>query len=398
MAEIILAAGREKSLLRRHPWVYSGALASVPPGLEPGAPVTLRSASGAFLAYGIYNPRSQIAVRALSFDERLPADGDLVRRRISRAALRRASLRARGCSGLRLVASEGDCLPGLTVDQYNEFLVLAISSRAMEVYRDDIIGALDALYPGAPLYERSDSRTRLKEGLEIRRGVVRGPEPPSALYFRENGLVCLPADIPNGHKTGAYLDQRSGRLYACALAGGARVLNCFSYTGGFGLWALKGGARSVDNVDVSEPALRAARDAVVFNHLDPGRCRFIRADVFDFLRRRVQEGALYDLVILDPPKFADSAASLRRACRGYQDINRLAFRLVADGGHLLTFSCSGLVGPELFQKITADAALEAGVQGTVAAALRQDSDHPVSLPCPETFYLKGLDIIVDRGD
>ncbi len=169
------------------------------------------------------------------------------------------------------------------------------------------------------------------------------------------------------------------------------MLNCFCYTGGFGLWALKGGALKVENVDVSQQALDEAKAGVVFNHLDPGRCRFIKKDVFEFLRTQVEKGEQYDLVILDPPKFAESAKNLSRACRGYQDINRLGFKLVKKGGHLLTFSCSGLVGPELFQKITADAALDAGVNAVIRGTLRQDSDHSVSLPCPESFYLKGLD-------
>ena len=204
----------------------------------------------------------------------------------------------------------------------------------------------------------------------------------------------MPVDIKNGHKTGAYLDQRQSRYHAGTLSKGARVLNCFSYTGGFGLWALKGGAKSVDNVDVSSLALNAAKTGVVFNHLDPGRCHFIKEDVFEFLRKQAENQVKYDLVILDPPKFAESAANLKRACRGYQDINRLGLKLVAKGGRLLTFSCSGLVDSALFQKIVADAALEANVDGRIISTLRQDDDHIVSLPCPETFYLKGLEVAV----
>ncbi|MGN0902838.1 MAG: class I SAM-dependent rRNA methyltransferase, partial [Succinivibrio sp.] len=240
----------------------------------------------------------------------------------------------------------------------------------------------------------SDTKSRLKEGLKERKGVIEGIEPDDTLYVKEEGQIYIPVDIKNGHKTGAYLDQRQSRIKAGSLSKGASVLNCFSYTGGFGLWALKGGAARVENVDVSEHALNAAKSGVVFNHLDPGRCRFIKKDVFAYLREQVENGVKYDLVILDPPKFAESASNLKKACRGYQDINRLGLSLVKKGGRLLTFSCSGLVDPQLFQKIVADAALDAKVDGRIISTLRQDEDHVISLPCPETFYLKGLEIAV----
>lgn len=264
----------------------------------------------------------------------------------------------------------------------------------MERYKNIICQTLKEIFPECSIYERSDTKSRAKEGLPVRKGVVIGTEPDDTIYVREEGQVYIPVDIKNGHKTGAYLDQRLSRIKAGSLSKGASVLNCFSYTGGFGLWALKGGAKRIENVDVSEHALNAAKTGVAFNHLDPGRCKFLKKDVFAYLREQVENGAKYDLVILDPPKFAESAANLKKACRGYQDINRLGLKLVAKGGHLLTFSCSGLVDPALFQKIVADAAIDAGVDGRVLGSLRQDEDHVVSLPCPETFYLKGLDIAV----
>ncbi len=395
MQDIILHEGREKSLLRHHPWIFSKAIANEPNNLKAGSIVNVLDANGNFLCQGVYSPKSQIRVRALSFDVNIKVDDALIEKRISDAVNLRQNLILRGNDGVRLVASEGDFLPGLIVDKYNDFIVLSISSYAMEIFKDVIVDSLQKHFPNASFYERSDTKSRLKEGLAEHCGVLRGETPPDVLYVKENDKVYVPVDICHGHKTGAYLDQRQSRLHASTLSKGARVLNCFSYTGGFGLWALKGGAKSVDNVDVSSLALNAAKSGVVFNHLDPGRCRFIKEDVFEFLRKKVEEKVTYDLVILDPPKFAESAANLRRACRGYQDINRLGLKLVAKGGRLLTFSCSGLVDQNLFQKIVADAAIEANVQGTVITTLRQDSDHVVSLPCPETFYLKGLEVAVN---
>lgn len=391
---VILQEGRERSLLRHHPWVFSKAIYKEDLTLKPGSTVKVLSFNGDFLCYGLYSPKSQIRVRALSFDERVIIDEKLISERIFAAHKLRERLIERGNDGVRLVSSEGDLLPGLIVDKYNDFIVISISSCGMERFRKVIIDALQALYPKASLYERSDTKSRLKEGLQNRCGVISGAQPPDVIYVKENNSIFMPVDIKNGHKTGAYLDQRQSRYHAGTLSKGARVLNCFSYTGGFGLWALKGGAKSVDNVDVSSLALNAAKTGVAFNHLDPGRCRFIKEDVFEFLRKQVENQVKYDLVILDPPKFAESAANLKRACRGYQDINRLGLKLVANGGRLLTFSCSGLVDSALFQKIVADAALEANVDGRIISTLRQDDDHIVSLPCPETFYLKGLEVAV----
>lgn len=391
---VILQEGRERSLLRHHPWVFSKAIYKEDLTLKPGSTVKVLSFNGDFLCYGLYSPKSQIRVRALSFDERVIIDEKLISERIFAAHKLRERLIERGNDGVRLVSSEGDLLPGLIVDKYNDFIVISISSCGMERFRKVIIDALQSLYPKASLYERSDTKSRLKEGLQNRCGVISGAEPPDVIYVKENNGIFMPVDIKNGHKTGAYLDQRQSRYHAGTLSKGARVLNCFSYTGGFGLWALKGGAKSVDNVDVSSLALNAAKTGVAFNHLDPGRCRFIKEDVFEFLRKQVENQVKYDLVILDPPKFAESAANLKRACRGYQDINRLGLKLVANGGRLLTFSCSGLVDSALFQKIVADAALEANVDGRIISTLRQDDDHIVSLPCPETFYLKGLEVAV----
>lgn len=394
VATIISNEGREKSLLRHHPWIFSKAIQSTDDSLQMGQTVEVVNQAGDFLCYGLYSPNSQIRVRALSFDENVKISDELIASRVKDAVALRKNVFARGNDGVRLISSEGDLLPGLIADKYNEFIVISISSCGMERYKNVICQTLKEIFPECSIYERSDTKSRAKEGLPVRKGVVIGSEPDDTIYVREEGQVYIPVDIQNGHKTGAYLDQRLSRIKAGSLSKGASVLNCFSYTGGFGLWALKGGAKRIENVDVSEHALNAAKTGVAFNHLDPGRCKFLKKDVFAYLREQVEKGAKYDLVILDPPKFAESAANLKKACRGYQDINRLGLKLVAKGGHLLTFSCSGLVDPALFQKIVADAAIDAGVDGRVLGTLRQDEDHVVSLPCPETFYLKGLDIAV----
>ena len=391
---VILNEGREKSLLRHHPWIFSKAIQKADESLQMGQTVEVVNQAGEFLCYGLYSPNSQIRVRALSFDENVKITDALIASRVKDAISLRKNVFARGNDGVRLISSEGDLLPGLIADKYNEFIVISISSCGMERYKNIICQTLKEIFPKCSIYERSDTKSRAKEGLPVRKGVVIGTEPDDTIYVREEGQVYIPVDIKNGHKTGAYLDQRLSRIKASSLSKGASVLNCFSYTGGFGLWALKGGAKRIENVDVSEHALNAAKTGVAFNHLDPGRCKFLKKDVFAYLREQVEKGAKYDLVILDPPKFAESAANLKKACRGYQDINRLGLKLVAKGGHLLTFSCSGLVDPALFQKIVADAAIDAGVDGRVLGTLRQDEDHVVSLPCPETFYLKGLDIAV----
>lgn len=391
---VILNEGREKSLLRHHPWIFSKAIQKADESLQMGQTVEVVNQAGEFLCYGLYSPNSQIRVRALSFDENVKITDALIASRVKDAISLRKNVFARGNDGVRLISSEGDLLPGLIADKYNEFIVISISSCGMERYKNIICQTLKEIFPECSIYERSDTKSRAKEGLPVRKGVVIGTEPDDTIYVREEGQVYIPVDIKNGHKTGAYLDQRLSRIKAGSLSKGASVLNCFSYTGGFGLWALKGGAKRIENVDVSEHALNAAKTGVAFNHLDPGRCKFLKKDVFAYLREQVENGAKYDLVILDPPKFAESAANLKKACRGYQDINRLGLKLVAKGGHLLTFSCSGLVDPALFQKIVADAAIDAGVDGRVLGTLRQDEDHIVSLPCPETFYLKGLDITV----
>ncbi len=395
MQSVYLNAGREKAVLRRHPWVFSKALQEPEDKIASGTLVALVDAAGKFLAYGIYSAQSQIRLRLLSFDEKVIPDAALIAERVKTACALRQPLMDAGNEGVRLIASEGDLLPGLIADKYGSFIVISISSWAMQVFKDDIIASLRSLFPDCSIYERSATAAAKKEGLEGRRGLICGDLPPDVLYVRENDLYAMPIDIKNGHKTGGYLDQRNSRLTCYQLSAKRSVLNCFSYTGGFCLAALKGHAKSVVNVDVSDHALKLCRDGIVFNHLDPGRCRFVNEDVFAYLRKAKDEGRTFDLVILDPPKFIESKNSLASGCRGYQDINRLGLSLVKKGGYLLTFSCSGLMTPDLFSKIVADAALDAGVDGRITRLLRQDCDHTVSLTCPESFYLKGLVVAVN---
>lgn len=526
---IKLHVDREKSLLRRHPWIFSKAVAKTLELKEPlrlgsdllkslkdeplsaelyretsdkselgsGTLCLVLDSNDKFLCLGHYSPRSQIRVRAISFDPADIIDRNFIKERLKSAISKRAINGLRGDHGIRLVAAEGDYLPGLIVDRFNNVISFAITSWGMEAHYYDLIESLHELFPQCYLYERSDSKSRLKEELPLRAGLIdfahidhranlkdrnggalsssyevaettkcysdeeltklianqdatgaatdasasqsasAAPAPtesnakalhhakfyegkplpelqerislndaiPDTLYVQERNLVKIPIDVKRGHKTGGYLDQRQSRYRVYELCRdlkalsdngkkGPSVLNCFSYTGGFGLLALKGGASSVYNIDVSELALNEAKLGVVNNHLDPGRCKFIKKDVFTYLREEVANGTKFDIVILDPPKFIESKSNLVSGSRGYQDINRLGMQLVRKGGRLLTFSCSGLMDEALFQKIVADAALDAKVDAQLVSVLRQDIDHVISLPCPESFYLKGLELII----
>ena len=382
---------REKSLLRRHPWVFSKGVARLEGHAESGETVAVRSAKGQFLGWGAYSPQSQIRARIWSFDEAEQIDSAFFVRRIQQAAaLRQQLLLRQPVTGYRLVAAESDALPGIVIDRYADYLVLQLLSAGAEYQRQQLVSALTQLYPDCHIHERSDADVRSKEGLKPAKGALRGPAPQKPIAISELGLQLL-VDIEQGHKTGFYLDQRDNRAIAAHYCQGARVLNCFSYTGGFGLAALKGGASEVVNVDASAGALALAQESLALNPtLDASRARFIKADVFKLLRQYREAGEQFDTIILDPPRFADSKSQLMGACRGYKDINMLALQLLKPGGTLLTFSCSGLMPADLFQKIVADAALDAGRDGQILHFLRQATDHPVAIHYPEGLYLKGL--------
>ena len=390
-AKIILHETREKSLKRRHPWIFSKAVREVVNPPENGADIDIYAADGSFLARASYSPNSQIRARVWSFNAEEKIDQQFFERKIREAAeARTLMLEETGMSACRLVDAESDGLPGLIIDRYNNFLVLEVLSAGAEYHLKDITSALRTIYPDDNIYERSDVEVRTKEGLESRKGVIYGEEPPEELAIKENGGMQILVNIKEGHKTGYYLDQRDNRAALSKYCKGKSVLNCFSYTGGFSLYALRGRAKSVANVDVSQKALDIAKKNIVLNHLDPGRVKFIREDVFAFLRKEKKAGHTYDVIVLDPPKFAESKSQLDKACRGYKDINMIAASIINPGGYLMTYSCSGHMTPDLFQKVVADALLDAGRDGQIVEFLTQASDHPVALPYPEALYLKGL--------
>jgi len=392
--QLILKPGRERSLLRRHPWVFSGAVAEVRGDPQPGATVELISAQREFLGQAAYSQQSQISARVWSWQCEENIDAAFFHRRLARAIRARAGLEAES-NAYRLVHAESDGLPGLVVDKYGEILVLQCLSTGAEAWREQIADALVELCEPAATYERSDVEVRKLEGLPPRAGLLRGELPETTVQITEHGL-SFKVDLAGGHKTGFYLDQRANRLLARQLAKGRAVLDCFSYTGGFALNALKGGANAVTLVEESGDALNLAKDHFALNGFEKERAEFIQGDVFQVLRRFRDEARQFDLVVLDPPKFAPTKAQAERAARGYKDINLLAFKLLRPGGLLVTFSCSGGIDAALFQKIVAGAALDAGVDARILRRLSQGSDHPVALNFPEGEYLKGLVIELIR--
>ncbi|WP_270657396.1 class I SAM-dependent methyltransferase [Aeromonas sp. Y293-4] len=390
-ASIYLVKGREKSLLRRHPWIFSKGIERVQGNPIDGDTVEIYANDGKWLARGAWSGSSQIRARVWTFDKDETVDLDFFIRRLKYAQESRDGLiKRQGLTGYRLCAAESDGLPGLTIDRYADFLVCQILSAGAEFQRELITQALRTLYPECSIYERSDVAVRKKEGLKERTGVIYGETPNEPVVIEENGGVKILVDIRNGHKTGFYLDQRDNRQAAAKYTEGKRVLNCFCYTGGFGVYALKGGAKEVVNIDLSQNALDIARQNAELNGLDTSNTQFVRHDVFKLLREYREKGEKFDVIVLDPPKFAESKAQLLGACRGYKDINMLAFQLLAPGGVLLTYSCSGLMEQSLFQKIVADAALDAGRDAQILELLSQASDHPIGTAYPEGFYLKGL--------
>jgi 23S rRNA (cytosine1962-C5)-methyltransferase len=393
MALVRLKPGREKSLLRRHPWVFSGAIAKVEgnqDGPELGETVDIVDAQGNFLARGAYSPHSQIRVRVWSWEPQEEIGPGFFRERLIRALTARQELiDPEQTDAYRLVHAESDGLPGLIVDRYGETLVMQCLSSGAERWRETLAGLLAELTGSACIFERSDADVRALEGLGPRVGAICGPEPPERLRIRENGLSFW-VDVRQGHKSGFYLDQRKNRVRLRAISRDRQVLDCFAYTGGFTVSALAGGAAAVTAVDSSGGALDLARENVKLNHLAEERAAWVEGDVFQALRAYRDQGRAFDLIILDPPKFATTAAQAQRAARGYKDINLLAFKLLRPGGLLVTFSCSGGVGEELFQKIVAGAALDAGVEAKILERLHQGPDHPVALNFPEGAYLKGM--------
>jgi 23S rRNA (cytosine1962-C5)-methyltransferase len=387
-ARLVLKPGREKSLRHRHPWVFSGAVDRVEGSPGMGETIELVAHDGAPLGWGAYSPESQIRARAWSFDTADCIDETFLARRLELAVARRTGLRDELHDACRLVHSESDGLPGLIVDRYGDVAVMQLLSAGAEAWRGFWPGAIAKASGVTAVYERSDAEVRTLEGLAPRTGAVLG-DPAGTVAMREAGIT-YEVDIARGQKTGFFLDQRDNRALAATLAEGASVLNLFCYTGGFTLAALAAGAGATLSVDTSEEALEAGRRGVAANGFDESRARWMNADVFAYLRRLRDEGRRFSLVVLDPPKFAPTEKHVERAARAYKDINLWAMKLLAPGGHLLTFSCSGAIGPELFQKIVAGAAADARVDLEIRGRLAASRDHPVSIHFPEGEYLKGL--------
>jgi 23S rRNA (cytosine1962-C5)-methyltransferase len=379
--------GREKSALHRHPWLFSGALAPLTGTPRSGETVKVLDDHGRFLGWAAWSGESQIRLRFWSFDERETIDRNFFRNRLSRAIQLRAGMDHAG-DAMRLVNGESDGLPGLIVDRYGDVLVLQLLSAGPEAWREVLCDELQILTGARALYERSDADVRELEGLPLRSGLLRG-ELPAVTDITEHGLRYR-VNIEAGQKTGFYLDQRANRQRIGGLARGADVLNCFCYTGGFSLAALRGDARSVLSVDSSGDALDAARVNLSLNGLPGERAEWVEADVFQYLRLLRDKARSYDLIVLDPPKFAPTAQHVERASRAYKDINLWAMKLLRPGGHLATFTCSGGMSAELFQKIVAGSAWDAKADMQLVGRLTADVDHPVSLNFPEGDYLKGL--------
>ncbi|MFO0254732.1 MAG: class I SAM-dependent rRNA methyltransferase [Betaproteobacteria bacterium] len=383
MPVLILKPGREKSLKRRHPWVFSGGIAKVEGQPKLGDSVALQSADGVFLGVAAYSPDSQIRARVWDWTPR-DIDAAFFAERIRHAAALR---QAAADEGVRLIHGESDGLPGVVADRYADTVVLQLLSAGAERWRGAIADALAALPGIARVIERSDADVRELEGLPSQSGLLRGEAAAGPLTVREHGLEFA-VDAEQGHKTGFYLDQRDNRGLLRGLAKGKAVLDCFCYNGGFALNALAGGATSVTAIDSSGPALAAAQANAARNRLSGAE--WLEADVFQSLRKFRDAGRKFDLIVLDPPKFAPTAAHAEKAARAYKDINLLAFKLLNTGGRLMTYSCSGGVSPDLFQKIIAGAALDAGVDARIEHWLHASADHPVVMNFPEGEYLKGL--------
>jgi 23S rRNA (cytosine1962-C5)-methyltransferase len=391
MKSIRLKPGKEKSLLRGHPWVFDGAVGKG--SADPGETVRVESADGQFLAWGACSPSSRIRVRVWSFEPDQRIDADFLRERLRQSIALRTGWQI-ASDGVRLVHAESDGLPGLIVDRYGDTLVAQFGATGVERFKPVIADALLSLTGCERLYERSDTSARQLEGLAPASGWLRGSGPTELVLTEHHWRLGL--DIAQGHKTGFYLDQRDSRL-AChqwvRQLGARSVLNCFSYTGGFTVAALHAGAQEVVSIDSSGPALARLQANVALNGFDATRAPVLDADVNKSLRAFVAEGRRFDAIVLDPPKLAPTVAHAERAARAYKDLNRLGLQLLNPGGVLFTFSCSGGIGVELFQKIVASAGTDAGVDGAIVQRLGGAPDHPMTLRFPEGEYLKGLAIV-----
>ncbi len=388
--KVTLKRNREYSVMRRHPWIFSGAIAAVEGDPEVGESVAVFDSEGKQIGAGAYSPHSQIRVRMWSFDPDAVIDESFIATRVAASVGARAWLLADNTTNaLRVINAEADGLPGVVADRYGDWIVCQFTTAGAENWKRVIVDVLQRLMPCRGIYERSDVEMRVREGLTPATGVLSGEQPPGEIEIYERECRYL-VNVLEGHKTGFYLDQRDNREIIKPYANNADVLNAFSYTGGFGIAAIAAGAESVTHVELSEQALDMAERNTALNTCEVKKSSFIKGDVFDLLRRFRDERRSFDLVVLDPPKFASSKGQLMKAARGYKDINLLGLKLLRPGGVLATFSCSGLMTPELFHKVVADAAVDAERDVQVIKRLQQSVDHPEGLCFPEGLYLKGL--------
>ncbi|NNJ13164.1 methyltransferase [Chloroflexales bacterium ZM16-3] len=396
MATITLRPGRERPVIQRHPWVFSGAVASVRGEPVDGEPVDILAPSGDWLARGLWSGHSQIRARLCTWDPNQQLNEEWLRSGIARAVSGRAGLADGAGGACRLIFSESDGLPGLIVDRYGDYLTVQILTQGMEARRNELVRALADMLAPRGIFERSDNDMREKEGLPPSDGLLWGEEPPDQITLRPTappGSSATPpillADLRAGQKTGTYLDQAINRARVAAYCKGANVLDCFSYSGGFSAYAARAGAASLTLIDSSPAALDMARQNLALNEIATP-ADYVEGNVFKVLRAYRAEGRRFDVIVLDPPKFANSQGQVNHATRGYKDINWLAMQLLSPGGTLATFSCSGLISPDLFQKIVFGASVDAGRDVQIIERLGQSPDHPILLTFPESEYLKGF--------
>ena len=384
LGHVIIKTNRDKPIRQRHPWIFSGAIERIDQSVADGDIANVITPQGEFLARGYVNRKSQIVVRLLTWNEAEVIDTEFWARRLSRSINLRSGSMAR-----RLINAESDGLPGLVVDQYGEWLVIQVLTLGIEQAKARIVDQLNELLKPRGIYERSDVEVRQKEGLEQNTGLLCGAEPPDRIEIEQDGQRFF-VDVRRGHKTGFYLDQRDNRRKIKAYCQDADVLNLFSYTGGFAVAALSAGAKSVTNVDSSADALELAKENVRLNGFSVNAENFVEADVFSELRKLRAMKRTFDVIIADPPKLAQSQSQIDRAARAYKDLNLVSMQLLKPGGYLITFSCSGSISTDLFQKIVFGAAIDAGRDMQIVERLSQSSDHPILLSFPESEYLKGL--------
>jgi 23S rRNA (cytosine1962-C5)-methyltransferase len=390
MSSIFLKKSADTFIKRKHPWIFSGAIEKVEGNPSNGQTVQIFTSDKKPVGNGSYSPSSQIRVRVWSFDPEEKIDSDFFRRKILLASeIRKQIIDTSETNAYRIINAESDGLHGLVVDRYSDFLVCQFLSAGAEFHKKILIDVLGDIFKPLGIFERSDVEVRTKEGLQPNQGLLKGTVPEDLIEVMENGFKFL-VDVKNGHKTGFYLDQRDNRKQISEFAKSKNVLNCFSYTGGFSVYALASGAEKVTQIESSLSALEIANKNIELNGLNISNIENINGDVFEVLRKFRDERKTFDLIILDPPKFAESASQIQQASRGYKDINLLAMKLLNPGAVLFTFSCSGHIAQELFQKIIAGAALDSGREVKIIKQLTQSSDHPVALNFPEGLYLKGL--------